>query len=113
MPLLTNLAGRAAVALSLLGMLACVHTPRTDAQKAADKEIEGLVEKALAGDSELYAKHIIVHSYLGKVELSGYVWEPPDLDEARRIAASVPGVTGVVNDLELQRNGLGDSPLSR
>jgi len=47
------------------------------------------------------------------VRLSGYVWDPPDLNEAQNIAAQVPGVDRVVNELELQRNGLGDSPVSR
>jgi osmotically-inducible protein OsmY len=114
LPLLTNRASRAALAITLLGsLLACTHTPRTEAQKAADKEIEARVDSALADDTELYAKHINVRSYLGVVHLSGYVWDPPDLNEAQRIARSVPGVTGVVNDLELQRNGLGNSPVAR
>ena len=47
------------------------------------------------------------------VRLSGYVWDPPDLNEAQSIAAEVPGVVRVVNDLELQRNGIDDSPVTR
>ncbi|HYB34204.1 MAG TPA: BON domain-containing protein [Steroidobacteraceae bacterium] len=110
-----NRLSRAILAMTLLGsVLACTHAPpRTQAQKEADQEIETRVDNALQADTLLYAKHISVHAYNGVVRLSGFVWEPPDLMEAQRIAADVKGVTGVVNDLELQRNGLGDSPVSR
>ena len=115
MPSSTNHMSRAALTMTLLvSVLACTHAPsRTAAQKEADQEIEAQVDKALQDDTLLYAKHINVHSYNGAVRLSGYVWESPDLLEAQRIAEGVKGVTRVENDLELQRNGLGDSPVSR
>jgi osmotically-inducible protein OsmY len=114
LPLTKNRAGCAALAVALLGgVLGCEHTPRTDAQKQADKEIADRVDSALQADRLLYAKHISVHVDNGVARLSGYVWEAPDLTEAQRIAAGVDGVTGVENDLELQRNGLGDSPVAR
>jgi len=101
----------AALLVSLTG---CVMTgPRTDAQKQADKETADRVDHALQSDRLLYAKHITVHVNHGVAELSGYVWEAPDLTEAERVAGGVEGVSSVVNDLELQRNGLGDSPVSR
>jgi osmotically-inducible protein OsmY len=117
-PILTltkNRAGHAALAVVLLGnVLGCEHTPqRTEAQKQADREIAERVDNALQADRLLYAKHISVRADSGVVRLTGYVWEAPDLIEAQRIAASVAGVAGVVNDLELQRNGLGDSPVAR
>lgn len=110
-----NRAGCAALALVLLGgMLGCEHTPpQSDAQKQADRETAERVDSALQADKLLYAKHISVHVYDGVARLTGYVWESPDLLEAERIAESVAGVSRVVNDLELQRNGLGDSPVSR
>jgi hypothetical protein len=106
---------RGVLALTLVvSVLACTHAPpRTEAQKKADQEIETQVDNALQADTLLYAKHINVHSYNGAVRLSGYVWESPDLLEAQRIAEGVKGVRSVENDLELQRNGLGDSPLAR
>ena len=115
MPSSTHRAGSMAVAIALLAsVLGCVHTPpRTEAQKQADKEIAERVDRALQADRLLYAKHISVHADNGVVRLTGYVWEAPDLIEAQRIAGGVDGVAGVVNDLELQRNGLGDSPVSR
>jgi osmotically-inducible protein OsmY len=106
-------AGCAALVIALLGSLLGCETPRTEAQKQTDKEIADRVDTALQADHLLYARHIFVRANNGVVRLTGYVWEAPDMTEAERIAESVAGVTGVVNDLELQRNGLGDSPVSR
>ena len=47
------------------------------------------------------------------VHLTGYVWEASDFQEAVSIAESVPGVTRVVNDLELNRNGNDNGPVAR
>jgi len=112
--LLSTKTRSAALVVALFaGLIGCEHTPRTEAQKQADKAIAERVDSALQADRMLYAKHIIVHADNGVVRLTGYVWEAPDLTEAQRVAGAVEGVTGVVNDLELQRNGLGDSPVSR
>jgi osmotically-inducible protein OsmY len=67
------------------------------------------VQSALDADRDLYAKHIFVDSYNGVVELTGFVWDPEDLLEAQTTAEGVQGVTKVVNNLELQRNGIDDS----
>jgi osmotically-inducible protein OsmY len=96
------------------GAVACVMGPhKTDAERQADKETVARVQAALDGDTLLYAKHITVRADLGVVRLSGYVWDPPDLNEAQSIAAQVQGVTRVVNDLELQRNGVDNSQVTR
>jgi osmotically-inducible protein OsmY len=87
--------------------------PKTDAQQKADEAVADRVQQALAADKELYSRHITVKADNGVVRLSGFVWDPPDLVEAERIAGSVPGVTRVDNSLELQRNGQGNSPVSR
>jgi osmotically-inducible protein OsmY len=109
----TYRAGSAVVAIALLASLVGCATPRSDAQKQADEAIAARVDSALQADKLLYAKHISVHADNGVVRLTGFVWESPDLEEAQRIAAGIEGVQGVVNDLELQRNGLGDSPVAR
>ncbi|HWZ64723.1 MAG TPA: BON domain-containing protein [Steroidobacteraceae bacterium] len=113
MPSTNYRTGCAALVIALLGSLLGCETPRTDAQKQVDKEIADRVDNALQADHQLYAKHIIVRANNGVVQLTGYVWESPDLLEAQRVAEGVQGVAQVVNDLELQRNGLGDSPVSR
>jgi osmotically-inducible protein OsmY len=104
-------AARMGLATALLcGVVACATGPRqTEEQRQADKEIAGRVQSALDADKQLYAKHIFVRSYNAVVELTGFVWDPADLLEAQTIAEGVQGVTRVVNDLELQRNGIDDS----
>jgi osmotically-inducible protein OsmY len=93
---------------------ACSTTPRkTTEQQLADKETAERVQDALAADSNIYARHIAVQADSGVVHLSGYVWNPEDLYEAQRVAEGVPGVSHVVDELELERGGLGNSPVSR
>ncbi len=79
--------------------------PRTAAEHAADDALTARVEQALAADPNIYARHIDVDSTRGVVHLSGYVWSSNELYEAQRIAAAVPGVTEVVDQLELMVGG--------
>ncbi len=76
---------------------------RTEAERQADKETADRVLAALSADQELYSRHINVHANSGVVRLSGYVWTQPDLEEAKRVAESVQGVSRVVDDLELEQ----------
>jgi osmotically-inducible protein OsmY len=104
-----------AVAVAVLcGVAACVSgPPKTDAQLQADKVMAERVEAALNADRSLFAKHITAHADSGVVRLTGYVWEATDFEEATDIASNVPGVTRVVNDLELNRNGNDNGPVAR
>jgi osmotically-inducible protein OsmY len=106
---------RAGVVLAVLcAMAACATGPkRTEEQREADKATQQRVEAALDSDKALYAKHITVHVRNGVVHLSGYVWDPPDLDEAVLVAQLVPGVSKVVNNLELQLNGIDNAGVAR
>jgi osmotically-inducible protein OsmY len=64
------------------------------------------VYTALNADPVYYFRHVDVRIDNGVAYLSGYVWSTDALYGARRIARSVPGVTGVVTaQLELERNG--------
>ena len=105
----------AGVAVAVLcGVAACASGPaKTDSQVEADKVMAERVEAALNADKALFAKHITAHADNGVVRLTGYVWEPTDFDEANYIASNVPGVTKVVNDLELNRNGNDNGPIAR
>ena len=99
---------------ALCGVAACASgPPRTDEQAQADKVMAERVEAALNADRALFAKHITAHADNGVVRLTGYVWESGDFEEATYIASSVPGVTKVVNDLELNRNGNDSGPVAR
>ena len=105
----------AAVAVAVLcGVAACASgPPKTDAQQQADKVMAERVEAALNADKSLFAKHITAHADNGVVRLTGHVWEASDFEEAVFIAGGVPGVTRVVNDLELNRNGNDNGPVAR
>jgi BON domain len=105
----------AGVAVALLCVVAACASgpPKSDAQLQADKVMAERVEAALNADKSLFAKHITAHADNGVVRLTGYVWETTDFDEAVFIAQGVPGVTKVVNDLELNRNGNDNGPVAR
>ncbi len=104
----------ACLALAGLCLVACATGPlKTPAEQQADRATVSKVEQALSADSTLYARHIIVKADNGVVRLSGFVWDQPDLVEAERIAKSIPGVIRVVNALELQRNGVDNSGVTR
>lgn len=98
----------------LCGVTACASGPRkTDAQRQVDRETAERVENALYADKALYAKHIFVSADNGVVRLTGYVWEASDFETATLIAEGVQGVTQVVNNLELNRNGNDNGPIAR
>jgi osmotically-inducible protein OsmY len=80
--------------------------PRTASELQADREISGRVESTLEADKFLFTRHISVRVDSGVVHLEGYVWRPTDIYEAKRIAKRVPGVTVVVDELELERAGM-------
>lgn len=98
----------------LCGVAACASgPPESDAQAQADKAMAERVETALNADKALFAKHITAHADNGVVRLTGYVWETGDFEEANYVASNVPGVTKVVLDLELNRNGDDNGPVAR
>ena len=81
--------------------------PRDASQIAADKKIELAVTQRLADDPNIYARHIDVSVYRGAVTLSGFVFDGHELFEATRVAALVPGVTSVEDQMELEMFGRG------
>ncbi len=102
------------VLLTAVVVSACASGPRkSDAQRNEDTATVDRVQAALEADQQLYSRHITVSADSGVVSLGGYVWTQPDLEEALRIAEGVQGVSRVVNDLELERGGISNSPVSR
>ena len=96
----------ATLAVAMLVVTGCAVLPaRTSAERAADEQLAGQVEDALLRDPDIYARHIDVDAERGVVHLSGYVWSANEVYEARRVAATVPGVTQVVSQLELMVGG--------
>ena len=75
-------------------------------QVSTDELLANTVYAKLNANPTYYFRHVDVRLENGVAHLSGYVWSTDALYAARRIARSVPGVTGVVtNQLELERNG--------
>ncbi len=110
-----NRVARVVVALAAVcALVACASgPPKTEAQKQADQALAERVQAALTSDKLFYGRLITVQADNGVVVLTGFVWDPPDISTARTIAEGVEGVTGVVNNLELQRNGIDNSPVAR
>ncbi len=100
-----------AIAVASTGCSMISH--RTPEQREADRNLAAQVSGALNSDPHIYARHIDVRAENGVVHLGGYVWSDRDLYEAKEIAANVPGVTSVVDDLQLERGGSDNSPVSR
>ena len=97
----------ALVEASLFLTVACAaDPPKTTNELQANTEIADRVESALNADKFLFTRHISVRVDSGVVYLEGYVWRPTDIYEAKRVAKRVPGVTVVVDELELQRGGI-------
>ncbi len=80
------------------------HVPMySDAHSAA------VVSAALRADPDYYFRHVSVSVHDGVARLSGYVWSTDALYRAEAIARDTPGVTGVVDKMELERNGTSGS----
>ena len=96
---------RVALAVMLFSVfVGCEAAPRrTAAEQQTEEAISGRVISALSADKVLFARHISVRANRGVVHLAGYVWDVSDLYHAKRIAAAVPGVTRVVDEMELER----------
>jgi osmotically-inducible protein OsmY len=93
-------------ALLSLTVACAADPPKTTNELQANAELADHVESALNSDKFLFTRHISVRADSGVVHLEGYVWMPTDIYEAKRVAKRVPGVTVVVDELELQRGGI-------
>jgi len=71
-----------------------------------DGVIEEQVYDALNTDPMYFFRHVDVQVQRGVVTLSGYVWSASSLYRAEKIASGIPGVTRVIDRMELQRDGL-------
>jgi osmotically-inducible protein OsmY len=82
---------------------ACTTAPsnRSDTQRLVDVELAARIKDALLHDPRIYDAHIDVTAYYRVVRLSGTVSEAEDFAEAKHVAKSVPGVKGVISELNL------------
>lgn len=65
--------------------------------------ITAKVKAALIQDPDIKNNNISVNTYHGQVQLSGYVDSKAEVKKAERIAASVPGVMKVKNQLIVKK----------
>ena len=83
--------------------VACASTPESPAQVQADAALATRVYVALNDDPYFFFRHVEVSVEHGVVHLNGLVWTGDAIIRAQQIARAVPGVTGVVDRLELER----------
>ncbi|HVN46775.1 MAG TPA: BON domain-containing protein [Steroidobacteraceae bacterium] len=78
---------------------------------ATDEVLANAIYSELNADPVYYFRHVDVQVDDGVAHLSGYVWSADAIYRARKIASTVPGVTGVMtNQLQLERNGRDTGP---
>jgi osmotically-inducible protein OsmY len=87
-------------------LVACSTTPpKSPEQQRADAATAARVHAALEANPIYYLRDVEVSVDYGVAQLSGYVWTTDALYGAERIARRVPGVTGVRDSMELEREG--------
>jgi osmotically-inducible protein OsmY len=97
----------ATIVASVTLIAGCFTSPsRSPEQAQADEAAAQQIYEALNADPTYYFRHVDVRVDDGVAELTGYIWDTEALYKAKEIAAGVPGVKRVVNDMELEREGL-------
>jgi osmotically-inducible protein OsmY len=92
--------------ISVLALIGCATSTRTSEERAFDSDLAAKVESALNSDSRIYARHVDVRVDRGVVHLGGFIWTDSELRLVKADAASVPGVLGVSDQIELLRGGI-------
>ncbi len=94
-------------------VVACSTTPpKSPQQEQADAAVAERVYATLEANPIYYFRDVEVQVDYGVARLSGYVWTTDALYHAQQIARGVPGVAGVRDEMELERQanrGGGDS----
>ena len=91
---------------SAAALIACASAPpKSPEQEQADAATAERVYAALESNPIYYFRDVEVAVDYGVARLSGYVWTTDALYRAQEIARRVPGVTGVKNTMELERQG--------
>ena len=99
--------GALAVLTLMVNAAHAANPPVTPAAAAqTDQVTAGQVYDALNADPIDYFRHVDVQVRQGVVTLSGYVWDTPSLYRAEEIAARIPGVIRVKDQMELERAGV-------
>jgi osmotically-inducible protein OsmY len=98
--------GAYAVLASAAVIAACASSPpKSPEQERADAATAGRVLSALEANPVYYFRDVEVTVDYGVARLSGYVWTTDALYAAQSIARRVPGVAGIEDSMELERQG--------
>jgi osmotically-inducible protein OsmY len=96
----------AILAASVVLAVACsTAPPKFPEQERADGATTERIYAALDANPIYYFRDVEVNVDYGVARLSGYVWTTDELYHAQQIARTVPGVAGVRNEMELERQG--------
>jgi BON domain len=98
----------ALLVLTLTLSTARAATPAVNLAPVGDSDgvIAEHVYHTLNADPTYYFRHVDVQAHDGVVTLGGYVWSTPAIFRARKLASGVPGVTRVIDQMELERDGV-------
>ena len=81
---------------------ASTKTSESASEYVDDATITTKVKAALVGDSHVKAREVNVETYRGEVQLSGYVDNQDQIEQAVTVARSVKGVKSVKNDIRVK-----------
>jgi len=91
-------------ALFLASLLGCAPTAKKEGtgEYVDDTVITAKVKAAIVKEPSLKATEINVETFKGRVQLSGFVNSPADINKAVEVARGVKGVVEVKNDMRLK-----------
>ena len=92
--------------VAILAAACAADPPRTLEQQHSDMSAMKEFYSRLDSDQNYYYPHVTIRVENGVAHLSGYVWNAQALYHAKDVANRVPGVTSVVDTLEVERDGL-------
>jgi hyperosmotically inducible periplasmic protein len=78
-------------------------TPSTMGAKIDDSAVTGRVKSSLLADADIKSFDISVVTFKGEVQLTGFVDNQRQIDQAGQIARATEGATGVKNELRIKK----------
>ena len=107
MRLVCQWSAAAATLLASVTLIGACSTspPKSPEQAQADQATAQRIYASLNADPTYFFRHVDVRVDDGVAELTGYIWSTQAIYRAEQLAAGVPGVRHVVNDMELEREG--------
>lgn len=79
--------------------------PATRANSPQDAAVADRVSAALQNDPHHFYRHVTVSVTNGVVRLGGLTYSNDAIERAKEIARKTPGVTGVEDTMQLERQG--------